>query len=110
MKKPRMTDLDIRMIVEELEAWGKKERGKKLSWAILERIFPFTRQTMYSKPEIREANEKASMTLKAGKFTAKAKSVSDSNDLVIQRLKNQIKELELQVEEFQKLWIELKVE
>lgn len=109
MKKTRMTNLDIRMVVEEIEAWGKKERGHKLTWAILERIFPFTRQTMYSKHEIRDTYKKARIALKTGKFGPNEKILSDGSDLVIQRLKNRIKELELQVEEFQKLWIEIKL-
>lgn len=110
MKKPRMTLLDIKMIIEEIEAWGERERGQRLSWAILERIFPFTRQTMYSKPEIREAYEKARLALKTGKISQKDKASEDVNALVVQRLKNRIKELEMQVEEFQKLWISLKID
>lgn len=110
MKKVRMTYLDIRMIVEEIEAWEKNERGKKLTWAILERVFPFTRQTMYSKAEIKDAYEKARIALKKGKIAPSRKETNDNNnELVIQKLKNRIKELELQVEEFQKLWISLKM-
>lgn len=105
-----MTHLDIRMIVEEIEAWGKRERGQKLTWAILERIFPFTRQTMYSKPKIREAHEKARIALKTGKFSLKVKGLLEGDDLTIQKLKNRVKELELQVEEFQKLWIKIKLD
>lgn len=104
MKKVRMSYLDIRMVVEELEAWEKRERGQKITWVILERIFPFTRQTMYSKSEIKEAYKKARIALKTGKINSSSK-VSENNDLVIQKLKNRIKVLELQVEEFQKFWI-----
>lgn len=103
--KKRMTELDIRMIKEELEAWGNKERGLRLSWIILERIFPFTRQTMYSKAEIRDAYENARIALKTGKV----KRRTEASDLDLQRLKNRIKELELQVDEFQKLWISKKI-
>lgn len=105
-----MTYLDIRMIVEEIEAWGKRERGQKLTWAILERVFPFTRQTMYSKTEIKEAYKKARMALKTGKISQKDKASEDVNALVVQRLKNRIKELEMQIVEFQKLWISLKID
>jgi len=97
------------MIVEEIEAWGKRERGHKLTWAILERIFPFTRQTMYSKYEIKKAFEESRIALKTGKFSSTAKVLPENDELVVQKLKNRIKELELQVEEFQKLWISIKL-
>lgn len=109
MKKVRMTILDIRMVVEEIEAWERKERGNKLTWAILEHIFPFTRQTMYSKPEIREALKKARMTLKMRGNCVSKPILTEEDELIIRRLKNRIKELELQVEEFQKLWLQLKL-
>ena len=98
------------MIVDEIEAWERKERGKKLTWAILERVFPFTRQTMYSKKEIRASYKKARISLKDGILKPKRNSLSENNnDLVIQKLKNRIKDLEFQIEEFQKLWFELNV-
>lgn len=104
MKKVRMTNMDIRMIVEEIEAWEKRERGHKLTWAILERIFPFTRQTMYSKADINRAYKKARIGLKIGKIILDPNNTKN-NELVIQKLKNRVKDLELQVEELQRLWI-----
>lgn len=109
MKKARMTILDIRMVVEEIEAWEKRERGRRLTWAILERIFPFTRQTMYSKAEVRKAYKDAHLALKLGKKEATKHLLRYESDLDIQKLKNRIKELELQIEEWQKLWISLKI-
>lgn len=98
-----MTQHDIQMVLEELEAWEKGERSTKLTWSILERVFPFTRQTLYSKSRIREAYDRAKTTLKTGR-RVKA-PVERENDIKLQRLKNRVKELEAQVEEFQELWI-----
>jgi len=100
-QKRRMTELDIRMVVEEIDAWRNGERGSKLTWAKLERIFPFTRQTMHSKESIKKAYENAQLPLKKGKI--------DQNRhlsyIEIEGLKKRIKELEAQVEDWQKLWI-----
>lgn len=101
-QRRRMTELDIKMVIEEIEAWGNKERGKKLTWSILERTFPFTRQTMYSKPKIQEAYEMAQKSLKVGKNGRNQPCLGGYDDLVVQRLKNRIKELEIQIEEWQK--------
>lgn len=107
-QKRRMTELDIRMVVEEIEAWRTGERGSKLTWAKLERIFPFTRQTMYSKESIRMAYENAQMPLKKGKNRQLGTQFDQLTYIEIERLKKRISELELQVDEWQKLWILLK--
>lgn len=104
-QKRRMTELDIRMVVEEIDAWRDGERGSKLTWAKLEHIFPFTRQTMYSKESIREAYENAQMPLKIGKKDQLGRNLDHLSYIEIQRLKNRILALEIQIEEWQKLWI-----
>lgn len=101
--KRRMTNLDIQMVVEEINAWGRFERSRKLTWSVLERIFPFTRQTLYSKEEIRSAFESAKIALTSGKKIESKQAQGD--ELQIQRLKKRIKELEIQVESFQELWV-----
>lgn len=103
MTKKRMTDLDIKMIVEEIEAWGKLERSPKLTWKILENIFPFTRQTMYSKKAIQMAYNEAQIALKTGKRMTPKPILEDG--LRVQKLKNRIRELEKQIEGYQELWI-----
>lgn len=105
-KKPRMTKLDQRMVVEEIETWAKGERGKKLSWTVLERIFGFSRQTLASKSEIREALERAKKSLKNVKSGRVQTLGTTFNDLTEQKYKNRIKELELQIDELHKLFIE----
>lgn len=104
-QKKVMTELDIRMVIEEIEAWGKGIRGSKLTWIILERVFPFTRQTLSSKDEIKSAYLTAQAFLKSGQSKVRKTTYSNVNELEIQRLKNKIKELESQVETLQKLWI-----
>lgn len=106
-QKRRMTELDIRMVVEEIEAWRNGERGSKLTWAKLERIFPFTRQTMYSKQLIRIAYGN---TQKSRVFEKTSRGSFDLlSYLEIEKLKKRIKELESQVDEWQKFWVINKV-
>lgn len=108
-QRRRMTELDIRMIVEEIDAWRNGERGSgKLTWVKLERIFPFTRQTMYSKESIREAYENTQTSLKIGDKVRPNKA-DQLTYIETERLKRRIRELETQVGEWQKLWITLKV-
>lgn len=104
-QKKRMTNLDIQMVVEEINAWANGERSKKLTWKVLENVFPFTRQTMYSKSEIKIAYEKAQIALRTGKKPKIANYSRQSDELKIQRLKARIRELEKQIEEFQELWV-----
>lgn len=106
-QKRRMTELDIRMVVEEIEAWRNDDRGSKLTWAKLERIFPFTRQTMHSKEGIRKAYENAQRPLKIGKIGQNRSNFEHLSYIEIESLKKRIKELEEQIEEWQKLWLEL---
>lgn len=103
MIKKRMTDLDIQMVVEEINAWGNFERSRKLTWSVLEKIFPFTRQTLYSKEAIKDAFEDAKIALSTGKKVQN--KVVEEDDLQTQRLRKRIKELEIQVESFQELWV-----
>lgn len=104
-KRPRMTKLDIRMVVEEIESWARGERGKKLSWIILERIFPFTRQTMASKNLIKTVYEKARYSTRETKPSKNKSSDYKTGDLEIMRLKKRIKELEMEKEVLLKLWV-----
>lgn len=103
--KRRMTDLDIQMVVEEIDAWGRFERGRKLSWSVLEKIFPFTRQTMYSKEPIVVAFKSAKEALSTGKASSVTQKAFVKDDLKLQRLRKRIKELEIQIEGFQELWV-----
>lgn len=105
MKKRRMTDLDMQMIIEEIDAWGRFERGRKLSWSVLEKIFPFTRQTMFSKEPILVAYKSAKEALSTGKASSLLQKTSIEDELKVQRLKKRIKELETQIESFQELWV-----
>lgn len=100
-----MTDLDIQMVVEEINAWGNFERSRKLTWAVLEKIFPFTRQTMFSKAAIKNAFEEAKIALSKGKMINNKGSKLSEDELKLRRLRSRIKELEGQIEAFQEMWV-----
>ena len=104
-KRRRMTSLDIQMVVEEINAWANGQRSKRLTWSILEKVFPFTRQTMFSKEDIKTAYEKAQIALKTGRKVKTATDSGQVEDIQIQSLKKRIVELETQIEEWQKIWV-----
>lgn len=104
-KRRRMTSLDIQMVVEEINAWANGERSRRLTWSILEKVFPFTRQTMFSKADIKTAYERAQIALKNGRKVKTAIYSGQVDDIQIQALKKRIAELEAQIEEWQRMWV-----
>lgn len=102
--KKRMTERDIQMVMEEIEAWKNGERGKKLTWGILEKVFPFTRQTLSSKDKIRTMFN----SLRKGAKPSKQKKINlySNNDIELQRLKNENRELKNAIDKLHKLLIE----
>ena len=45
----RMSDSDINTIVADLDRWAMGELGSKLTWAVLEERFGFSRQSLQAK-------------------------------------------------------------
>ncbi len=50
-KFQRMTEVDEQRIIRELNKWALGHFGSKLTWAILEDRFKFSRQSMQAKPQ-----------------------------------------------------------
>lgn len=55
----RMSDSDINTIVADLDRWAMGELGSKLTWAVLEERFGFSRQSLQAKSEIKAAYDNA---------------------------------------------------
>ncbi|HBB9679218.1 TPA: protein kinase, partial [Escherichia coli] len=62
----RMSDSDINTIVADLDRWAMGELGSKLTWAVLEERFGFSRQSLQAKSEIKAAYDNAKRALSGG--------------------------------------------
>ena len=92
---PKMSAQDVAYAVKELEAWKDGQRGRKLTWRLLEKATGFTRQTLSAKEEIYAGYEAAKKALATGARPRRPKS--DDYHL------NQIEALERELDEFKKL-------
>ena len=70
-KFQRMTEQDEARIIRELNKWGLGHFGSKLTWAILEDRFKFSRQSMQAKSQIKAAYDVAKQSLSKGEVTSK---------------------------------------
>ena len=59
-----MKPADVQFILYELDAWEQGERGKKLTWEILERIAGFSRQALWAKEEVKKRYEAVKESLR----------------------------------------------
>lgn len=92
---PKMSAQDVAYAVKELEAWKDGQRGRKLTWTLLEKATGFTRQTLSAKEEIYAGYEAAKKALATGVRPRRPKS--DDYQL------NQIAALEREIDQFKKL-------
>jgi uncharacterized protein YjbJ (UPF0337 family) len=74
----RITASDITNIVAELDRWALGHLGSKLTWAILEGNFGFSRQSLQDKSEIKAAYDNAKDALSGG-LIKKLKDTSVKN-------------------------------
>lgn len=95
-KFQRMTEQDEVRIIRELKKWALGHFGSKLTWAILEDRFKFSRQAMQAKPQIKAAYDVAKQSLSKGKVTSK-----EVLDETIDELKAEIEALKIQIVNFQ---------
>lgn len=95
-KFQRMTEHDEKRIIRELNKWGLGHFGSKLTWAILESQFHFSRQSMQAKPTIKAAYDVAKRSLSRGKVTSK-----EELDKIVDELSAEIESLKIQISSFQ---------
>lgn len=92
----RMTEQDEARITRELNKWAMGHFGSKLTWAILEDRFKFSRQSMQAKPAIKAAYDVAKQSLSKGEVTSK-----EVLDKTVDELKTEIESLKMQISFFQ---------
>ena len=59
VSRGRMAVATVRAIVDEITAYGRSERDEELSWAALVKFSGFSRVSLWAKPEIKDAFQKA---------------------------------------------------
>jgi hypothetical protein len=97
-----MQDSDITSIVRDLDRWAAGQLGSKLTWAVLEERFGFSRQSLQVKSEIKAAYDLAKEALAGGLVISRQKSAKDNEEL-----EREISRLKLEVAEFRRretLW------
>lgn len=101
-----MTDYDETRIIHELNKWALGYRGVKLTWAILENQFKFSRQALQAKPEIKAAYDVAKQSLSNGLVISK-EAMEESNkklQVEIESLKNQMVMFKEKEDKWKRRW------
>jgi len=97
-----MTPATIKTVVDEIAAYGRSEREEPLSWAALVKFSGFSRISLWAKPAIKEAFQKAQEALRADATpTIKAPRVTDERVLAMQET---LEELRAIVRSYDERW------
>jgi len=98
----RMTESDIKTIIADLDRWALGQLGSKLTWAILEERFGFSRQSLQAKSEIKAAYNYAKQSLSGGLVKTKEQTTKENEGLV-----SELNRLKLELEDYKRqesLW------
>jgi hypothetical protein len=60
-----MTPAIVKAVVDEIAAYGRSERDEALSWAVLVKFSGFSRVSLWAKPAIKDAFQKAQEALRS---------------------------------------------
>lgn len=101
-----MAQSDITTIVADLDRWALGQLGSKLTWAILEERFGFSRQSLQAKPEIKAAYDNAKRALSGGLVKTKEQATKENEELLIevQRLKTELEAYKHKEELWMRRW------
>lgn len=100
----KMGKSDIKSIILDLDRWAAGQLGSKLTWAILEERFSFSRQSLQAKPEIKAAYDYAKNSLCGGLVKNHKQATQDNESL-----RHQIERLKIELTEYKRkeiLWRE----
>lgn len=87
-----MSASDVSTIISDLEKWAMGELASKLTWAVLEERFGFSRQSLQAKPSIKAAYDNAKRALSGGLVISKEQATKEVSELKIEleRLKAEL--------------------
>ena len=97
-----MGNSDIASIVKDLDRWAAGQLGSKLTWAVLEERFGFSRQALQAKPEIKAAYDLAKLALSGGLVKSREEATKDNDEL-----QREVARLKLEIADYQRregLW------
>lgn len=102
----RMSESDINMIVVDLDRWALGELGSKLTWAVLEERFGFSRQSLQAKSEIKAAYDSAKRALSGGLVKTKEQATKEAEELhvEVERLKIELQAYKRKEELWLRRW------
>jgi type I restriction-modification system DNA methylase subunit len=103
-KLTRMKPEDVQSILYELDAWEQGERGKKLTWDILERLSGFSRQSLWARSEIKNRFESVKETLRQGIDKNDSNQYRRTLEQRIDSLEKEINQLKQQQNHWLELW------
>jgi len=98
----RMSSGDITAVIGDLDRWAAGQLGSKLTWALLEERFGFSRQSLQAKAEIKAAYDLAKKALSGGLVKSRKQASEDSEELT-----REAERLKLEIAEYQRregLW------
>ncbi|HAW4284569.1 TPA: protein kinase [Escherichia coli] len=102
----RMSESDINTIVADLDRWASGELGSKLTWAVLEERFGFSRQSLQAKSEIKAAYDNAKRSLSGGLVKTKDQATKEAKELQIEvdRLKAELETYKCKEKKWLRRW------
>lgn len=106
MSGKRLSATDVTMIVRELERWRDGQLGSKLTWAILEATYGYSRQALQAHPRIKLAYAAAKEALRGGLVITRAAYSEELEELraEVQRLQVSLDDYKGLEKEWQKRW------
>jgi hypothetical protein len=97
-----MTPATIKIVVDEIAAYGRSEREEPLSWAALVKFSGFSRISLWAKPAIKDAFKKAQEALRGDATpNIKAPRTTDERVMAIQQT---LEELRAIVRAYDERW------
>lgn len=102
----RMSDSDINTIVADLDRWASGKLGSKLTWALLEERFGFSRQSLQAKSAIKAAYDNAKRALSGGLVKTKEQATKEAEELRVEvnRLKTELETYKRKEEQWLRRW------
>ena len=88
----RMTPATIKAVVDEIAAYGRSERDEPLSWAALVKFSGFSRISLWAKPAIKDAFQRAQEALRSDATpTIKPPRTTDERVLAMQQTLDELR-------------------
>lgn len=92
VSRGRMTPAIVKTVVDEIAAYGRSEREEQLSWAALVKFSGFSRVSLWAKPAIKGAFQKAQEARRADATPAmNAPRTTDERVLAMQRTLDELR-------------------